>query len=698
MGNFRAKVALYMAAHFGHVELAAELMRMGFSASEPTGEHPYRQWTLDKSNKEKISPDYFKAPIHAAADRGQLSILRTMATHDQSTLMARYDGMLPMELSQRKRHNKCFMFLIAKSWKKIQYADGLITLSIIHHMKQWAQKARTNVFLCYGAAKSTLRRRPALWAPLLTEGVAWDTPRQQKMDITKPLLTTNNPKYVTLPPINVAKLQQQASSAIPASRVSSDALTSNDNECSAQESRGSDVNDPSKMDAVAQAKWMRKAIAASRPMVAIDEEDETIRSRAGSIVIGGNSGNILVQTAIKNCANVIGVEKIMARPSIKLPRIVEDKQRYSEIGSNEGENVEEKEANDDNKNENINSKTNTIRPVKYTRKRPLVRNLSATMIQQLFDELKTEQNYGSASSSTDAVFDDLQRRSTTMQTEESIATRPSNVLDSRISKLRKARGRLSKISAAKAMTLLTVPEVAKGNEEKDEQEQPDSDQENWEETERPIYSNETARSSQISPENKQREKTVPKLAVSVSLPSPKSRNGSRPGEPPKSPVQRAISEHSNNVQVEKNGHSRQSTLISQQTNQKPQMLRKKENTQNSVSSKKMTAKEKILADLIAHKSKTLACPIALPSGAACEEWPRPWVNPRANNVTGNPLATLELYNKHYRPDKDARTAAIEQLYRANQFSSLKFLNRVRLAIEMSQRKVKQQIGGDSDLF
>ena len=44
LAKYEMRVALYMAAHYGHMDLAVTLQRLGARASEPTGEHSARLW------------------------------------------------------------------------------------------------------------------------------------------------------------------------------------------------------------------------------------------------------------------------------------------------------------------------------------------------------------------------------------------------------------------------------------------------------------------------------------------------------------------------------------------------------------------------------------------------------------------------------------------------------------------------------
>ena len=44
MARYQMKVALFIAAHFGHVDLARAMLRQGVKSDDPTGYHPARMW------------------------------------------------------------------------------------------------------------------------------------------------------------------------------------------------------------------------------------------------------------------------------------------------------------------------------------------------------------------------------------------------------------------------------------------------------------------------------------------------------------------------------------------------------------------------------------------------------------------------------------------------------------------------------
>ena len=70
--QYQAKVALFLAAHYGHYDLANSMMNLGARPDRPVGEHPSRQWCANLNSKK---PEYLRCPIHEAIKSGQLKIV-----------------------------------------------------------------------------------------------------------------------------------------------------------------------------------------------------------------------------------------------------------------------------------------------------------------------------------------------------------------------------------------------------------------------------------------------------------------------------------------------------------------------------------------------------------------------------------------------------------------------------------------------
>ena len=70
--EYQQQVALFIAAHYNHVDMASQLLQLGVSCSKPVGVHPDQVWCkpLQTSHPELTSPVF-----HAAA-KGNLDVLR----------------------------------------------------------------------------------------------------------------------------------------------------------------------------------------------------------------------------------------------------------------------------------------------------------------------------------------------------------------------------------------------------------------------------------------------------------------------------------------------------------------------------------------------------------------------------------------------------------------------------------------------
>ncbi|KAF6033105.1 ANKUB1 [Bugula neritina] len=66
VSKYQMKVAMHIACHCGHVDLALNLMKQGVRADDPVGYHPYRVWCNVTPHTESLKP-----PIHECGEQGQ---------------------------------------------------------------------------------------------------------------------------------------------------------------------------------------------------------------------------------------------------------------------------------------------------------------------------------------------------------------------------------------------------------------------------------------------------------------------------------------------------------------------------------------------------------------------------------------------------------------------------------------------------
>ncbi|XP_071116073.1 uncharacterized protein [Haliotis cracherodii] len=171
IGRFQMKVALFVAAHCGNVDLARCMLRYGVRCDEPIGEHPQRQWCSNLSHIESL-----KSPVHEATEMGQLGALRMFVNHDITCLMAKDgNGLAPLNIALRKKVKNCASFILTKQWSKLTFKKDIsLNLALYTKIKQWCDAAKEKVFIKYGHSKSSLKRKLFTTGPLVGHGVSVD--------------------------------------------------------------------------------------------------------------------------------------------------------------------------------------------------------------------------------------------------------------------------------------------------------------------------------------------------------------------------------------------------------------------------------------------------------------------------------------------------------------------------------------------
>ncbi|XP_074640258.1 uncharacterized protein LOC141898315 [Tubulanus polymorphus] len=202
VARYQMKVAMYIAAHFGHVDLAISLMKQGIRHDEPVGQHPYRQWCLKTKHV-----DSFKCPVHEATENGQLGVLRAFVHNNVCTVMTKDgNGLRPLNIALRQKHKHCAQFLLTKQWSRIAYSTTSVPLSLYAKMRAWGERAKERTLLIYGLDKSSLKRRPEKDAPLVGQGVYVDGFSECQMQAKSKAITRfdiENRKILNLPPAHL---------------------------------------------------------------------------------------------------------------------------------------------------------------------------------------------------------------------------------------------------------------------------------------------------------------------------------------------------------------------------------------------------------------------------------------------------------------------------------------------------------------
>ncbi|XP_056420739.1 protein ANKUB1 [Hyla sarda] len=140
--RFQLRVALYIAAHFGHLELAEWLQAKGVRADEAVGVHPYREWC-----RETDHPDIGNCAVHAAAEKGQLLLIKSFIARNvlclecQNTL-----GQTPHKICILNGHKDCLLYLTMKMWSVVSLPKVSLSMKIYIKVKKWLYTAQKRVY------------------------------------------------------------------------------------------------------------------------------------------------------------------------------------------------------------------------------------------------------------------------------------------------------------------------------------------------------------------------------------------------------------------------------------------------------------------------------------------------------------------------------------------------------------------------
>ncbi|CAF0814123.1 unnamed protein product [Rotaria sordida] len=162
--QYMLQVALYIAAHYGNVDLARALLQLGARADRPVGHHPSRQWC----SSDCLHPEYFRCPIHEAIMFQQVGIVLLCGSRDVDIFQkADGYGIKPWRLALRQQRSikqrEIALFILSKQFGGIQLPNK-ITLPLRHAyvFKQWAERARERVYNKNGLQYSSLKRKPLI--------------------------------------------------------------------------------------------------------------------------------------------------------------------------------------------------------------------------------------------------------------------------------------------------------------------------------------------------------------------------------------------------------------------------------------------------------------------------------------------------------------------------------------------------------
>ncbi|XP_012861584.1 protein ANKUB1 [Echinops telfairi] len=135
--KYQRRVALYIAAFYGYVELTEWALKQGARPNEAVGAHPCRAWC-----HKALHADVSKCPIHAAAETGQLWVLKAFVHCSVLCLECRdAAGQSPLTLALRHRHQDCVLYLLNKMWSTVSFPEIAVPMRIYLRVKQWMLRA-----------------------------------------------------------------------------------------------------------------------------------------------------------------------------------------------------------------------------------------------------------------------------------------------------------------------------------------------------------------------------------------------------------------------------------------------------------------------------------------------------------------------------------------------------------------------------
>ncbi|ELW65152.1 protein ANKUB1 [Tupaia chinensis] len=138
--KFQKRVALYIAAFYGYIELTEWALQQGVRPHEAVGVHPYRAWC-----HEALHADVSKCPIHAAAEAGQLLILKAFVNCSLLCLECKNAaGQTPLTIACKHKHKDCVLYLLSKMWSTVSFTKISVPMRIYIKIKQWVLRAQSH--------------------------------------------------------------------------------------------------------------------------------------------------------------------------------------------------------------------------------------------------------------------------------------------------------------------------------------------------------------------------------------------------------------------------------------------------------------------------------------------------------------------------------------------------------------------------
>ncbi|XP_060053520.1 protein ANKUB1 isoform X2 [Erinaceus europaeus] len=137
--KYQRRVALYIAAVYGHMELTEWALKQGARPHEAVGAHPYRAWC-----QEGLHADVAKCPVHAAVEAGQLLVLKAFVRCSVLGLACRDPGgHTPLALACKHQQRDCALYLLSKLWSTVSFLKVSLPMRLYIKIKHWVLRAQS---------------------------------------------------------------------------------------------------------------------------------------------------------------------------------------------------------------------------------------------------------------------------------------------------------------------------------------------------------------------------------------------------------------------------------------------------------------------------------------------------------------------------------------------------------------------------
>ncbi len=182
IAKYQLRVMLFIAAHYGHIDLATTVLKQGIRPDEAVGDHPSKEWCS--------SPhiEAYRTPVHEAAEHGRISILRIFVHFNICCVTCKDgNGLTGLNIALRKQQREVALYLLTKQWSNVQFSAVTLPLTIYSQVRKWCDRAKDRVLLVHGPTKSSTRYKKTTNQPsaLCGQGVHVDGFSKSSMNSKK---------------------------------------------------------------------------------------------------------------------------------------------------------------------------------------------------------------------------------------------------------------------------------------------------------------------------------------------------------------------------------------------------------------------------------------------------------------------------------------------------------------------------------